>query len=103
MKRADVERFKFSNSLQTACFMTTCYRAFLIRKYDTKRQSKRVSIEFCSPADVFKPNIASIRNAIKCCEQIAKLDILTDEAWLNVPDEYKVQYWREVIVELNAL
>lgn len=68
-----------------------------------KDKAKELSLEFCSPADVFKPNTASIRNAIKCCEQIAKLDTLTDEAWLNVPDEYKVQYWREVIVELNTL
>ena len=60
-----------------------------------KDKAKELALEFCSPADVFKPNIASIRNAIKCCEQIAKLDTL--------PDEYKVQYWREVIVELNAL
>lgn len=41
--------------------------------------------------------------AKKTKKQLAKLDTLTDEAWLNVPDEYKVQYWREVIVELNAL
>ena len=68
-----------------------------------KDKAKELAIEFCSPTDVFKPNPASIRNAIKCCEQIAKLDTLTDEAWLNVPDEFKVQYWREVIVELNAL
>jgi len=68
-----------------------------------KDKAKELALEFCPSADVFKPNTASIRNAIKCCEQIAKLDALTDEAWLNVPDEYKVQYWREVIVELNTL
>ena len=68
-----------------------------------KEKAKELALEFCSPADIFRPNIASIRNAIKCCEQITKLDSLTDEAWLNVPEEYKVQYWKEVIVELNAL
>jgi len=65
--------------------------------------AKKKALEFSSPADVFKPNVASIKNAIKCCEQIIKLDALTDEAWLNVPDEYKVQFWKRVIVELKLL
>jgi hypothetical protein len=38
-----------------------------------------------------------------CVAEIIELDCLTDEGWLNVPDEYKVQYWRKVIVEINAL
>ena len=66
-----------------------------------KEKAEELALEFCSPTDIIRPNIASIRNAIKCCEQITKLDVLTDEAWLNVPDEYKIQYWKEVIMELN--
>ena len=68
-----------------------------------KEKALELAIEFCYKSDVFKPNPCSINNAIKCCEQIIKLDMLTDDAWLNVPDEYKIQYWKEVIVELMKL
>ena len=68
-----------------------------------KDNALELAIEFSSASDVVKPNLGSIRNAIKCCEQIIKLDALTDEAWLNVPQEYKVQYWKDVIVELEKL
>ena len=67
-----------------------------------KEKAKELALEFSS-LDAFIPNNLSIAYAIKCCEQIIKLDALTDEAWLNVPDEYKIQYWKEVIVELNNL
>ena len=69
----------------------------------SKEKAQELSMVFCTSLDIVKPNFASIKNAIKCCEQIIKLDALTDEAWLNVPDEYKVQYWKEVIVELKKL
>ena len=69
----------------------------------SKEKAIELALEFCSPTDVFKPNIESIRNAIKCCEQIIKLDCLTDEGWLNVPQEYKVQYWKEVKQEIEKL
>lgn len=68
-----------------------------------KEKARELALEFCSPSDRFKPNTASVGNAIKCCEQIIKLDALTDEAWLNVPDEYKIQYWKNVIAELNII
>lgn len=68
-----------------------------------KEKAIELSKYFTSPIDVVIPNMRSIRNAIKCCEQIIKLDALTDEAWLNVPDEYKVQYWNDTISELNAM
>ena len=45
----------------------------------------------------------SVRCSIICVEQILKLDCLTDEGWLNVPQEYKEQYWREVKQELEKL
>lgn len=41
--------------------------------------------------------------ANRCVDEILKLDCLTDEAWLNVPDEYKVQYWREVKSEIEKI
>lgn len=48
-----------------------------------------------------------IYDAKKCAsiavDEIIKLDCLTDEGWLNVPQEYKVQYWKEVKQELNEL
>ena len=62
-----------------------------------------LALYFCSPSDVVRPNIASVRAATKCCEQIIGLDCLTDEAWLNVPQEYKVQYWKSVINQLDRL
>lgn len=68
-----------------------------------KEKAIELSKYFISTIDVVIPNVRSISNAIKCCEQIIKLDTLTDEAWLNVPDEYKVQYWNEVISELNSM
>lgn len=38
-----------------------------------------------------------------CVQRIMKLECLTDEAWLNVPDEYKIQYWKEVLIELEKI
>jgi hypothetical protein len=36
-------------------------------------------------------------------DSIIELECLTDEAWLSVPDEYKVQYWKGVKRELELL
>lgn len=36
-------------------------------------------------------------------DEIIKLGALTDEAWLNVPDDYKVQFWKEVKQEIIKL
>lgn len=29
-------------------------------------------------------------------DKVIKMDCLTDEWWLNVPKEYKVQYWKQL-------
>lgn len=29
-------------------------------------------------------------------DKVAKMECLTDEGWLNVPKEYKVQYWKQL-------
>ena len=50
---------------------------------------------------VYTPS--AIKMAIVCVDEIMLLDCLTDEGWLNVPQEYKVQYWKEVKQELNEL
>ena len=45
-----------------------------------------------------------VKDCVKLCiDEILKLDCLTDEGWLNVPQEYQVQYWQEVKQELNEL
>jgi hypothetical protein len=72
-------------------------------KDNPKDKAKELAIEFCSPTDVFKPNSASVRNAIKCCEQIIKLYLLKDKNSINIQENIKVQYWRYVITELNIL
>jgi hypothetical protein len=41
--------------------------------------------------------------AIIHIDEVVKLEALTDEAWLNVPDEYKVQHWKEVKEEIIKL
>ena len=68
-----------------------------------KEKAEELVHIFCAPGDVVTLNICSIRNAVKCCQQIIKLEVLTDEAWLNVPNEYKVQYWKEVMKELKKM
>lgn len=70
---------------------------------DAKEKAMELALKFCLSTDVIKPNSRSKNSAIKCCEEIIKLDVLTDEAWLNVPDEYKVQYWKLVIMNLRMM
>jgi hypothetical protein len=41
--------------------------------------------------------------SIICVNEIINLECLTDEAWLNIPDEYKIQFWKQVIIEINLL
>jgi hypothetical protein len=65
-----------------------------------KDKAKELTLEFCSPSDVFYPNIASIRNAKKCCELMVKE---YDEEILESNDVNRINYWHEVIDALNAL
>jgi alpha-D-ribose 1-methylphosphonate 5-triphosphate synthase subunit PhnG len=41
--------------------------------------------------------------ALMAIDEIIQLDCLTDEGWLNVPQEYKIQYWKEVRKEIELL
>jgi hypothetical protein len=68
-----------------------------------KQKASNLALFFCNKTDTIKPNITSIKNSIKCVEEILKLECLTDEAWLNVPNEFKTQYWKKVIIELNSI
>jgi len=43
------------------------------------------------------------QSAVIAVDEILKLPCLTDEAWLNVPNEYKIQYWNEVKKEIEKL
>ena len=36
-------------------------------------------------------------------DKVIKMECLTDEGWLNVPLEYKVQYWKQLKEEINKL
>ena len=59
--------------------------------------------EFCHPLDVIKPNKTSIRNAIKCCEQILKLRVVISVPASDVPYKYEAGFWRLVIKELEDM
>ena len=69
----------------------------LVNKYfDLKWQSysrNKTSIKQMS-------KLSSKKCALICVDEILQLPCLTDEAWLNVEDEYKVQYWKEVKEEI---
>jgi hypothetical protein len=47
--------------------------------------------------------IVAKKIATLCVDEIMTLECLTDEAWLSVPQEYKVQYWKEVRSEIEKL
>lgn len=68
-----------------------------------KEKASEMALFFNTPQESIPPNTANIQNAIKCCQQIIRLEALTDDAWLNIPDEYKIQYWKEVIKELTKM
>ena len=59
--------------------------------------------EFCHLSDVIKPNKRSIRNAIKCCEQILKLRVVVSVPASDVPYKYRTDFWRLVIKELEDM
>ena len=59
--------------------------------------------EFCHPLDVTKHNKTSIRNAIKCCEQILKLRVVVSVPASDVPYKYRTDFWRLVIKELEDM
>lgn len=52
----------------------------------------------CCPTNNLDEEIylIAVNCAIVTVNTIIELEVLTDEGWLNVPQEYKVQYWREV-------
>lgn len=66
----------------------------LVKKFD------ELDYGFCE-VDLYCHN--SKQCAIIVVEEIIKLPCLTDEAWLSVPDEYKIQYWNEVKTEIEKL
>ena len=78
----------------------TGYRAFYCQVMNPQDKAKELSNYFCSPSDVFHPNVASIRNAIKCCEQMIKEH---DDEILESNDVNRINYWHDVIDALNAL
>lgn len=60
-----------------------------------------------SPSAHYEGEEMKIGRAKQCAliavDEIIELPCLTDEAWLNVPDEYKIQYWRDVKKEIEKL
>lgn len=76
---------------------------------EAKDKAITLAEKFCSPTDVFKPNISSIRNAIKCCEEIIKVvpyydyDARTTIEQQRCTIEYFAKFWDDVIYELTIL
>jgi len=66
-------------------------------------KAKELAIKFCSPSDVFKPNIASIRNATKCVSTM--IDALIVYYGIDIMEEESmyINYWRQVKDELEKL
>lgn len=74
-----------------------------------EEKAKELSIRFYNIADVFKPNFASKRMALKAVEEIiSELSILEKE--LNLENEEQINYlkrvknyYNEVLIEINKL
>lgn len=63
-----------------------------------KEKAEELAIKFSSLTDVFKPNIASVRNALICVEEIIQSHI----DWETEQDGCIV-FWEEVRDELNKM
>jgi len=62
-----------------------------------KEKALELAIKFCSPSDVIRPNIASVRNALICIDEILK-----DELGI-MPAKWMSDYWEEVKQEIKKL
>jgi hypothetical protein len=70
-----------------------------------KQKAKELALTFCSPSDVVKPNIASIRSAMKCCDEIMSENHMLDDFKIELTGKLvrRFYYWEEVKEELNSL
>lgn len=66
-----------------------------------KNKAEELALIFCSPSDIFKPNIASIRNASKCVGEILNLMVVSFE-W-DEKTNGNIHFWEEVREKLNKM
>lgn len=65
----------------------------------SKEKAKQLKINMF---EIVSSSYYASQCALICVEEILKLPCLTDEGWLNVPQEYKIQYWNEVKKEIEG-
>jgi hypothetical protein len=71
-----------------------------------KEKALELSIKFCSPSDVFKPNIGSKRQALICVNEIISICPYQNYKETLCPydgAELSVDYWEEVKQEIELL
>jgi len=66
-----------------------------------KEKAIELALNFCSPADIFRPNPASKRNAAKCVDEILNLpELIEVDAFI----EHQIEtFYREVKREIDNL
>lgn len=75
---------------------------------NAKQKADYLSIKFCDNSDVVKPNFASIKMAIKCCDEIINaLKVTLGHITLTSIDYIEsckdLDFWHQVKNELEIL
>lgn len=70
-----------------------------------KEKALELCIKFCSPSDIIKPNIGSVRNALICVDEILQ-DYASYrlKSYLTLSQAIELsEYWAEVKQEIQKL